>query len=371
VKHILCLTATNALSALAFVSVLALAACDRGASETGGGFSSDREVFVAGSEVTSKNTSVAVYWKNGAKTRLSQGGSQAAANSVYAVGADVYVAGYEESAPGTSTALYWLNGQPNHLSKGNQHDTANSVFVSDGEVYVAGVESNMATIWVNGAQRALGRFPSEATSVCVSDGDVYVSGWEAASAEKRYAMLWTLRRRPTDAEATEAAEPAESSRGRSAKARAKADLWDGEAQRLSGGGKSDAALSVHVAGSTVYVAGYEEVNNITAATLWKNGAPTQVGQNGANSYAKCVHAVGGKVHVVLDENGYAKISTNGKKQLITDKSSHVHSVRAFMGDVYTAGTQGGRARLWLNNSLRRLNMSKTAKGSEARSIFVQ
>jgi hypothetical protein len=364
VKHILRLAATGALSAPAFAFVLAFvlasAACDSGASSAGGGFSSDREVFVAGSEMTAKHTSVAVYWKNGARTRLSQGSSQAAANSVYAVETDVYVAGYEEAAHGTSIALYWLNGQPKYLSKGNQNDTANSVFVSDGEVYVAGVEGNVATVWINGAPQGLGRFPSEATSVCVSGGDVYVAGWEASGAEKRYAMLWALRQRQADDEADEAAA-----------AKPGADRWEGETQRLSGGGKSDAALSVHVAGSTVYVAGYEEVNNITTATLWKNGAPTQVGQNGANSYAKCGHAAGGKVHVVLDENGYAKISTNGKRQLITDKSSRVHAVRAFRGDVYTAGVQGGRARLWLNNSLRRLDMPKTAKGSEARSVFVR
>jgi hypothetical protein len=190
VKHILRLAAAGALPALALAFALALAsaACDVGGSKAGG-FSHDREVFVAGSEVTPKNTSAAVYWKNGARVRLGQGGSQAAANAVYAVGADVYVAGYEETAPGAPAALYWLNGQPNSLSSGHQNDPANSVFVSDGEIYVAGVDSNVATVWINGAPHGVGRFPSEATSVCVSGGDVYVAGWEAAGPEKRYAML--------------------------------------------------------------------------------------------------------------------------------------------------------------------------------------
>jgi hypothetical protein len=77
------------------------------------------------------------------------------------------------------------------------------------------------------------------------------------------------------------------------------------------------------------------------------------------------------VYVVLDENGYAKISINGKKQLITDKSSRVHSVCVAGGNVYTAGSQGGHARLWSNNSQRRLDIAKTSKASEARSVFVQ
>jgi WD40 repeat protein len=369
VKHILRLTAAIAPLALA----LAFAACDRGASEAGGGFSNDRDVFVAGNEVSAANVSVATYWRNGARTQLSHGASRAAANSIFVAEADVYVAGYEETAPGTSVALYWLNGRPNYLSDGHQNDTANSVFVSGGEVYVAGVRSNSATVWANGVPQNLSRFASEATSVYVSDGDVYVSGWEAGGQEKRYAMLWVLQRPQAEAEAADAAETVVGADDRRDPAAGPgAGRWEVEAQQLSGGGKNDAALSVQVSNSgTVYVAGYEEVNNITAAMLWKNGTPTQVGQNGVKSYAKCVDVSGGKVYVVLDENGFAKISTNGKKQLITDKSSRVHSVCAFGGDVYTAGTQGGQARLWLNNSQRRLDVSKASRTSEARSVFVQ
>jgi hypothetical protein len=324
------LAATIALSALAF------AACDRGASKVKRVSSQEREVLVAGNETTAQHSSVAVYWRNGARTQLGQGASQSIANSVYATGADIYVAGFEETAPSTAVALYWLNGRSNYLSNGHQNDTANSVFVSDGKVCVAGVEFNSATVWVNGVSQALSRFPSEATSVYVSDGDVYVSGWEVGAMGKRYAVLWV----------------------------------NGKLRRLSAGGKNDAALSVKVSDDTVYVAGYEEVNNMTTATLWKNGAPTQVGQNGANSFAKCVYVAGDEVHVVLDENGYAKISTNGKKQLITDKSSRVHSVHVSGGDVYTAGVQGGQAKLWLNNAQRRLEISSASRTSEARSVFV-
>jgi hypothetical protein len=366
VKHLLHSAAAIALSVLVF------AACDRGASEKGGGFSHEREVFVAGNEITASNVSVATYWKNGARTHLGQGASQSAANSIFVVGTDVYVAGFEEAAPGASVALYWLNGRPRRLSDGHQNDTANSVFVSDGEVYVAGVGGNSATVWTDGVPQSLSRFASEATSVYVSDGDIYVSGWEAGAPGKRYAMLWVLRRPQAEAEEAEAAEAGRGAEDhRAAEAGRGADRWDREVQRLSDGGKNDTALSVKVSRGTVYVAGYEEANNITTATLWKNGAPVQVGQNGANSYAKCVHVAGDKVHVVLDENGYAKISTNGKKQLITDKSSRVHSVFASGGDVYTAGAQGGHAKLWLNNLQRRLDIAKSARNSEARSVFVQ
>jgi len=326
------------LRAAAAIALLAIAfvACNRGASEAGG-FSHERDVYVAGNEISAENIGSAAYWKNGAKTPLGQGTTPTAANSIHVVGSHVYVAGYEETAPGTSVALYWLNGQPHRLSQGHRNDTANSVFVFGDQVYVAGVERNSATIWVNGVSQRLSPVQSEATSVFVSDSDVYAAGWEESVPGKQFAVLWV----------------------------------NGEVHQLSGGGRNNTALSVIVSGSTVYAAGYEEVNNITTATLWKNGTPIQIGQNGANSYAKCVWVAGSKVYVVLDENGYAKISTNGKKQLITDKSSRVYSVCVSGSDVYTAGSQGRIAKLWLNGRERRLQVAKTSKASEAKSVFVQ
>jgi hypothetical protein len=333
VTHILRLAATIAVSAAMF------AACDRGARKKARGGGRERDVFTAGYETNAMNVRTAALWKNGDKVHLGQGGARTEANSVFVSGADVYVAGFEETAPNTSVAMFWHNGAPRYISKGHRNDVANSVFVQDGDIYIAGVESDSATLWVNGAAQSLSNLMSEALSVFVSDGDVYVSGWEESIPGKQCAMLWV----------------------------------NGDAQRLSDGGKEDAARSVHVSGGTVYVAGYEEVNNVTMATLWKNGSPSQVGQNGAKSYAQCVQVAGGKVYVVLNENGYAKVSTNGSKQFISDKSSYVYSVCVSGNNVHAAGSQGGIAMAWKNKTPQRLGATKSrgaAAGSIARSIFV-
>ncbi|MDR1840940.1 MAG: hypothetical protein LBQ86_03345, partial [Holophagales bacterium] len=94
----------------------------------------------------------------------------------------VYVAGFTSPPP---TQL-WVNGVPQSLSlsDGITDAHANSVFVSGNDMYVAGNEHDdglrdYATLWVNGVrQRLSDSYGSFANSVFVSGGNVYVAGNE-------------------------------------------------------------------------------------------------------------------------------------------------------------------------------------------------
>jgi len=99
------------------------------------------DVFVAGTEFNG-TYNVAKYWKNGEVVLLSDGGSNAIANSIFVNGPDVHVVGYESNPPSASYATYWLNGEETQLTDGSQYASAQAVFVYEDDVYIAGYESN-------------------------------------------------------------------------------------------------------------------------------------------------------------------------------------------------------------------------------------
>ena len=80
------------------------------------------DVYVAGVE-NNGVFDVAKYWKNGIPVDLSDGSSQASANSIVVSGSDVYVAGWvRNSSTQKAVAVYWKNGIAVNLTDGS-HDT--------------------------------------------------------------------------------------------------------------------------------------------------------------------------------------------------------------------------------------------------------
>jgi hypothetical protein len=104
-------------------------------------FVSGKDVYVVGEkQLTTFNfdykfyPSVAILWKNGIPTNLSNGNTIAFATSVFVSGSDVYVCGYEYaptfiSSIGSPSGKIWKNGVPSVVSKTNNNLTANSIFV--------------------------------------------------------------------------------------------------------------------------------------------------------------------------------------------------------------------------------------------------
>jgi hypothetical protein len=117
---------------------------------------SGNDVYLAGNQLTSTSTPVAIYWKNGAPVYLSTDSiSGSSANSIFVSGNDVYIAGYQ-NINNYSRAICWKNGIPTTLTSGTIASVANSIFVAGNDVYVAGYQwkiggTFIATYWKNGA----------------------------------------------------------------------------------------------------------------------------------------------------------------------------------------------------------------------------
>lgn len=135
-----------------------------------------------------------------------------------------------------------------------------SVFIAGGDIYAVGSMSSgssltdVPTLWINGESQAIGNKGNfnKATSVFVSGMDIYITINENKSDQ---ALLWK----------------------------------NGEKQLLANGMGSKANC-VFVNGNDVYVAGQKDGQ----PTLWKNGIPNSLGENGS---AESVFVKGDDVYV--------------------------------------------------------------------------
>jgi hypothetical protein len=127
---------------------------------------------------------VAMLWKNGVRTELSDPLAYGIAHSIFLSGGDVYLAGntcQENQPPGCDLVTYWKNGTPVVLP-GQNPSGGTSIFVSGEDVYVAGDyqygigSNNIGDLWKNGTLTPLTTGPSAANQVVVSGSDVYVAG---------------------------------------------------------------------------------------------------------------------------------------------------------------------------------------------------
>jgi hypothetical protein len=281
------------------------------------------------------------FWLNGAPTTLADSTGSSAngtANSIAVSGGDIYVAGIsgydsqKDQVPWTndsatypitgSVATVWKNGTPVTLpgystvglvdsgKSANRiyADYVTAIYVSGSDIYVSGGTSfesaAHARYWTNGVPVDLAgslSYPGQngsygypqSTGIFASGGDVYVSGLQQTTTGWTVAIYW--------------------------KNAAPIFL---STDSLSG----SVANSIYVAGSDVYAAGWQNINNYSRAMLWKNGTPTALTGNDTSSQANSVIVAGNDVYVagvswVAPNNYVATYWKNGSPVYLSDPSN--------------------------------------------------
>lgn len=240
--------------------------------------------------------SVAVYWKNGVKTRLTEGTSNASAAAIRVVGDDVYVAGSEYSSDRLrSNARLWKNGVGVALHDGINWSYATDLLVDGNDVYVTGSETAggipLARLWKNGSISPLETTggTSHANGIVKHGQDIYVYGSFTADGPAAFpsAAYWK------NGEKFILAVPSGS-----------------QSSYISGFELTDG--QIHASGSCHNGSEYE-------ASYWHNGTFNTL-PGGKSSEASGIRVVGSRVRVigtvdrktaVIWENGVLKSQTNG------------------------------------------------------------
>ncbi|KAF5060162.1 hypothetical protein DSECCO2_328650 [anaerobic digester metagenome] len=160
--------------------------------------------YIAGQQLHSSGEFVASLWTNGNQAFLTNGNFESSANNVFKLNNDIFVAGYERNSVSPTdptemnkVAVYWKNGVMTEITDGSSNAEANSIAVSGTDIYVVGTEYNTTTmrqnarLWKNGTSVPLhdGSNWSIGNDVAIKGNDVYVTGNETIGGTAS-AQLW-------------------------------------------------------------------------------------------------------------------------------------------------------------------------------------
>lgn len=258
---------------LIYLGLAVLAACkkdDDKAPPSGGGGNStggSGSIHIVGYDQPGSYLQ-ACYWKDGVRTNLSDGSSDAVANAVAVTDDHVYVAGYQDFEGSVlNIPVLWVDGvvQPLSVASG-PFDAATGVAAYGSDVHVVGrrrhpVSGNdVAVHWYNGGEQALtdGSTDAVATGVFADASGVYVSGEYDGKA-----VYW----------------------------------HNGILVELTDGTYSAAASDIEVENGVVYVCGGEvDDSGYLGACIWVDGVKSTLTLNGG--MASDLHVVDGNVYVV-------------------------------------------------------------------------
>ncbi len=284
------------------------------------------DIYLAGYDATNSSANAAIIWKNGVRTKLTNGNFSAQAYAVYVSGNDVYAAGYENDGTGALPKV-WKNGVGTILS--NVYESyAYNVAVSGNDVYVAGEingpPSLTATVWKNGTPMTLntGTLGSFAMGLFISGSDVYASGNMFTSNSEYLPAIWK----------------------------------NGTVSYPSA--VKGVVQSVFVNNNDVYATGYELVGSARIGKIWKNGVAAALVNNSNQSFGNQIIAYNGDVYVAFTEYvnsvAVAKYSKNGTVTALTDgtRSAGAGGIAVVGNDVYVIGSESNGTRnvpkVWKN-----------------------
>jgi hypothetical protein len=168
----------------------------------------------------------------------------------------VYVAGFEHIPIGIfpnnilCKAVLWKDRVATFLGDTTKSCIAKSVYVTNKAVYVLGIEDRKPVVWINEVPMYLDAYPNtdfELTDLKVVNNTIYVLGSENNLLNSVHNVK----------------------------------IWiNGKSQIIGNPSKNSRAFSLFVKGNDIYVAGYEnddQLNN-SYAVLWKNNRPIYLNQ---------------------------------------------------------------------------------------------
>lgn len=307
-------------------------------------------VLVAGYESNGTNN-VAKYWVDGKETILSDGTSDAQANSIFVYNNMTYIAG-TDGAP-----VFWKDGVKISLPSYSAYVSANSIFVSANNIYIAGTDTSKAVYWNNGQETVLDNASdsgSSANSVFVSGSDVYIAGTRGYNAVywKNGTMVYltgisvpTQRVKVNSIAVSNGNVQVVGTINYSASPFPYLKYWNSGADvGLNSGTDLSAPYNIYgVANSafavadTVYIAGMVMTTNamINNAVYWKNGTETVLAGSATNSVACSIFVSGNDVYVAGYEyndagNKYAVFWKNGVEVKLTDGTQNAWATSIFI-----------------------------------------
>jgi hypothetical protein len=284
---------------------------------------------------------------------------------------DIYVVGNEnvEKDSDKTVAKLWINGVEQNLTDGSTRAQANSVYVSGDDVYIAGTEERRYRDEDNTG------YHFKYTAVLWKNGvmqDLEYSGSaQALSVHVSGGDVYV---------AGMAIRYIHRGRPHGTQSMGTPILWkNGVPQILKCANKEYGAYAtdVYVSGGVVYVSGYgQNAEGKNVAILWKNG----VEQHLTEGVAISVHVSGGDVFVagydgMASQARVVKLWKNGVEQNLTDgtRDATAHSVYVSDGNVYVSGREANAKRISVAKLCKNGVEQNLARGkdfSEANAVFV-
>ncbi len=272
-------------------------------------------VFTVGS-ITDQGTEVATLWINGEANAISDGITDAVANDVFVHGQDIYVVGYKDDPNNESytIAMLWKNGVSTELSDPGEETRAQatSIQVNGNDVYVGGYNFDMNTeryggyLWLNG-EKVVDAPPI--LSLCYNEGEgLYVSGGYHEEDNPITTAFVSQFNFETSTNLTDGTSNAWAfdvfANGSDVYAAGSevignlevetAKLWLNGEETILGDDQQgfSYARSVEVIGSDVYVGGFQHNGIRYEGRVWKNGEPIDYSIGAAYTYVYDLAASG-------------------------------------------------------------------------------
>jgi len=159
---------------------------------------SGNDVYMAGGMDIGARYDVAVVWKNGEATYLTDGTGDANAICVSVIGNDVYVLGNDRYFDGINNnekyIKVWKNNVLIYTIKTSDVLPA-SMYIDGSDVYVIGATGGNASVWKNGIETVFGKggmgISYYTTSISGNKSNVYVAGYRNSGGVNDGALLWT------------------------------------------------------------------------------------------------------------------------------------------------------------------------------------